>query len=140
MRRRPPSVAGRAANLVGAVRFVFAFAAGGAQRALVRGGGRPPAWMMTLSYCRETVVNKGVTAPAHKVTRANDFSSLAALWRNFLTPNPRVPQGAAKRIRKAELVEGDAPAEPSAGRSHGPESVLSNFNGLRCHFRASSCL
>src|SRR4029077_7858765 len=63
MRRRPPWVAGRSPNLVGAVRlmFVFAFAAGGAQPALARGGGGAPGWTMTLSYCRETVTNKGIT-------------------------------------------------------------------------------
>jgi hypothetical protein len=50
-------------DLVGAVRlmFVFAFAAEGAQPALARGGGGPPGWTMTLSYCRETVTNKGIT-------------------------------------------------------------------------------
>ena len=41
--------------------FVFAFAAGGAQPALARGGGGPPGWTMTLNYCRETVTNKGIT-------------------------------------------------------------------------------
>jgi hypothetical protein len=41
--------------------LVVAFAAGGAQPALARGGGGPPGWTMTLSYCRETVTNKGVT-------------------------------------------------------------------------------
>ncbi len=54
---------GRALNWVGAVplMLVFAFAAGGAQPALARGGGGPPGWTMTLSYCRETVANKGIT-------------------------------------------------------------------------------
>jgi hypothetical protein len=54
VRRRPPSVVG--------VRFVcvFAFAGGGAQPALARGGGGPPGWTMTLNYCRETVANKGI--------------------------------------------------------------------------------
>ena len=53
----------RALNWVGALRLtlVLAFAAGGAQPALARGGGGPPGWTMTLSYCRETVVNKGIT-------------------------------------------------------------------------------
>jgi hypothetical protein len=40
--------------------LVFAFAAAGARPAFARGGG-PPGWTMTLSYCRETVTNKGVT-------------------------------------------------------------------------------
>ena len=38
----------------------FAFAAAGAQPAFARGGGGPPGWTMTLSYCRETVANKGI--------------------------------------------------------------------------------
>ena len=41
--------------------LVFAFAAEGAQPTLARGGGGPPAWTMTLNYCRETVANKGIT-------------------------------------------------------------------------------
>ncbi len=41
--------------------LLFAFAAGGAQPALARGGGGPPGWTMTLNYCRETVTNKGIT-------------------------------------------------------------------------------
>jgi hypothetical protein len=41
--------------------FVFALAVGGAQPVLARGGGGPPGWTMTLSYCRETVTNKGIT-------------------------------------------------------------------------------
>jgi hypothetical protein len=40
--------------------LVFAFA-GGAQPALARGGGGPPAWTMTVNCCRETVANKGIT-------------------------------------------------------------------------------
>ena len=58
-----PSRAARSLTLVGAVRltFFFAFAAAGAQAALARGGGGPPGWTMTLSYCRETVTNKGIT-------------------------------------------------------------------------------
>ena len=54
---------GRAVNWGSALRLtlVLAFAAGGAQPALARGGGGPPGWTMTLSYCRETVVNKGIT-------------------------------------------------------------------------------
>ena len=58
-----PSGAGRSPSLVGAVRlmFVFAFATEGAQPALARGGGGPPGWTMTLTYCRETVTNKGIT-------------------------------------------------------------------------------
>ena len=32
--------------------FVLALAAGGAQPAVARGGGGPPGWTMTLSYCR----------------------------------------------------------------------------------------
>ena len=63
MRRRPPSGAGRELYRVWRLRLtlVFAFAAGGAQPALARGGGGPPGWTMTLSYCRETVTNKGIT-------------------------------------------------------------------------------
>ena len=63
MSRRTPSGAGRELYGAGAVRlmFVFAFAAEGAQPALARGGGGPPGWTMTLSYCRETVTNKGIT-------------------------------------------------------------------------------
>jgi hypothetical protein len=55
--------AGRALNWVGALRLtlVFAFAAGADELAHARGGGGPPGWTMTLSYCRETVTNKGVT-------------------------------------------------------------------------------
>ncbi len=55
MRRRRLSVA--------AARFVsvVAFAEGGAHPSLARGGGGPPVWTMTLNYCRETVVNKGIT-------------------------------------------------------------------------------
>ena len=41
--------------------LALAFAAGGAQPALARGGGGPPGWTMTLNYCRETVTNKGIT-------------------------------------------------------------------------------
>ena len=41
--------------------LVFAFAVGSAQPTLARGGGGPPGWTMTLSYCRETVTNKGIT-------------------------------------------------------------------------------
>jgi hypothetical protein len=54
---------GRAPNLIGAVRLmlVFAVATGGAQPAIARGGGGPPGWTMTLSYCRETVTNKGIS-------------------------------------------------------------------------------
>jgi hypothetical protein len=41
--------------------LVFAFATGGAQAARARGGGGgPPAWTMTLNYCREMVTNKGI--------------------------------------------------------------------------------
>ena len=63
MSRRTPSGAGRELYGAGAVRlmFLFAFAAEGAQPALARGGGGPPGWTMTLSYCRETVTNKGIT-------------------------------------------------------------------------------
>ena len=63
MRRGPSLVAATRANLVGATRLmlVFAFAAGGGQPAFARGGGGPPGWTMTLNYCRETVVNKGIT-------------------------------------------------------------------------------
>jgi hypothetical protein len=65
VRRRPPPVSGAASNLVGALRLalVVAIAAGGAQSAFARGGGGPPGWTMTLSYCRETVTNKGITDP-----------------------------------------------------------------------------
>jgi hypothetical protein len=31
------------------------------QPATARGGAGPPAWTMTLNYCRQTVYNKGVT-------------------------------------------------------------------------------
>jgi hypothetical protein len=34
--------------------------AAGVQPALSRGGG-PPVWTMTLTYCRQTLYNKGVT-------------------------------------------------------------------------------
>jgi hypothetical protein len=63
VRRTPPSVGARALNLVDAVRLmlVFAFAGGSAEPACARGGGGPPGWTMTLSYCRETVTNKGIT-------------------------------------------------------------------------------
>jgi hypothetical protein len=65
VRLRPPSVWGRAPNSISAARFalVFAIGAGGAQPAFARGGGGPPGWTMTLSYCRETVTNKGITDP-----------------------------------------------------------------------------
>jgi hypothetical protein len=55
--------AGRTLNGVGALRLtlVFAFAAGADGLAHARGGGGPPGWTMTLSYCRETVANKGIT-------------------------------------------------------------------------------
>jgi hypothetical protein len=55
--------AGRALNWVSALRLtlVFAFAVGAADLARARGGGGPPGWTMTLSYCRETVANKGIT-------------------------------------------------------------------------------
>ena len=45
------------------VRLVLAFAigAGTVWPALAMGGGGPPVWTMTLSYCRETVTNKGIT-------------------------------------------------------------------------------
>jgi hypothetical protein len=58
-----PWRASREQNLVSAagVMLVFAYAAGSAQPALARGGGGPPAWTMTLNYCREMVVNKGIT-------------------------------------------------------------------------------
>ena len=42
--------------------LVLALAAGGAEAALARGGGGPPGWTMTLSYCRETVTNSGITS------------------------------------------------------------------------------
>jgi hypothetical protein len=35
--------------------------AASSQSALARGGGGPPVWTMTLSYCRQTVYNKGIT-------------------------------------------------------------------------------
>jgi hypothetical protein len=41
--------------------LVFAFIAGAGQPAFARGGGGTPGWTMTLSYCRETVTNKGIT-------------------------------------------------------------------------------
>jgi hypothetical protein len=65
VRLRAPSVSGGASNLVGALLLVLvlAIAAGGAQPAFARGGGGPPGWTMTLSYCRETVTNKGITDP-----------------------------------------------------------------------------
>ena len=43
--------------------IVFALAAVGTHPARAMGGGGPPAWTMTLNYCRETVANKGVTDP-----------------------------------------------------------------------------
>jgi hypothetical protein len=63
VRRRPPSVAGRAPNLAIAARLmlVLVFAAGDVQPTFARGGGGPPGWTMTLNYCRETVTNKGIT-------------------------------------------------------------------------------
>jgi hypothetical protein len=65
VRLRPPAVSGRGSNWVSAARLalVCAIVAGGAQPALARGGGGPPGWTMTLSYCRETVTNKGITDP-----------------------------------------------------------------------------
>jgi hypothetical protein len=57
-----PRRAGRERNLVSTARLMLVFAfAGGAQPALARGGGGPPAWTMTVNYCRETVANKGIT-------------------------------------------------------------------------------
>ena len=41
--------------------LIFGLVAGGAQLAVAGGGGGPPAWTMTLNYCRETVTNKGIT-------------------------------------------------------------------------------
>jgi hypothetical protein len=35
--------------------------AAGFSPALAHGGGGPPVWTMTLNYCREMVVNKGIT-------------------------------------------------------------------------------
>jgi hypothetical protein len=54
---------------VGALRLAVAlsFAAAGVHPAHARGGGGPPVWTMTLNYCREMVVNKGIT----DVTRFN---------------------------------------------------------------------
>jgi hypothetical protein len=57
--------------------LVFAFAAEGAQPAVARGGGGPPAWTMTLNYCRETVANKGIT----DVTNSSRKSRSALLTR-----------------------------------------------------------
>jgi hypothetical protein len=53
---------GRALNRGSALRLtlVFASTVGAADLARARGGG-PPGWTMTLSYCRETVANKGIT-------------------------------------------------------------------------------
>jgi hypothetical protein len=42
--------------------LVFSIAAASVQPVLARGGGGgPPVWTMTLNYCREMVVNKGIT-------------------------------------------------------------------------------
>jgi hypothetical protein len=56
-------LSGGAPNLVSAalLLLVFAFIAGAGQPAFARGGGGTPGWTMTLSYCRETVTNKGIT-------------------------------------------------------------------------------
>jgi hypothetical protein len=40
--------------------YVVLIVAAGALPAHAMGGG-PPAWTMTLNYCRQTVANKGVT-------------------------------------------------------------------------------
>jgi hypothetical protein len=62
VRRRAPSVSRDAPNRVSCVQLVlvFAIAAADAEPASARGGGGPPGWTMTLSYCRETVTNKGI--------------------------------------------------------------------------------
>ena len=44
--------------------FVAFVVAAGVQPALARGGGGPPVWTMTLNYCREMVVNKGISDAA----------------------------------------------------------------------------
>jgi hypothetical protein len=41
--------------------LVLVLVAGAVQPVLARGGGGPPVWTMTLNYCREMVVNKGIT-------------------------------------------------------------------------------
>jgi hypothetical protein len=41
--------------------LVCSLASAAVQPASARGGGGPPVWTMTLNYCREMVVNKGIT-------------------------------------------------------------------------------
>ncbi|MGO9419924.1 hypothetical protein [Roseiarcus sp.] len=41
--------------------YVVLIVAAGALPAHAMGGGGPPAWTMTLNYCRQTVANKGIT-------------------------------------------------------------------------------
>jgi hypothetical protein len=50
-------------NFVGGLLLFLAFSlvALAVPPALARGGGGPPVWTMTLNYCRQTVVNKGIT-------------------------------------------------------------------------------
>ena len=52
-----------APDSIGSVRLalVLALVAGAVRTVLARGGGGPPVWTMTLNYCREMVVNKGIT-------------------------------------------------------------------------------
>ena len=40
---------------------MVALLATGAESAYGMGGAGPPAWTMTLNYCRQTVTNKGIT-------------------------------------------------------------------------------
>ena len=49
--------------LIGGLRIVCAASiiAAGVPPVHAMGGGGPPAWTMTLNYCRETVANKGIT-------------------------------------------------------------------------------
>jgi hypothetical protein len=52
-----------APDSIGSVRLalVLALVAGAVQPVLARGGGGLPVWTMTLNYCREMVVNKGIS-------------------------------------------------------------------------------
>jgi hypothetical protein len=52
-----------APDSIGSVRLalVLALVAGAVRPVLARGGGGPRVWTMTLNYCREMVVNKGIT-------------------------------------------------------------------------------
>jgi hypothetical protein len=45
----------------GLLSLCSAFIAAGVEPANAMGGAGPPAWTMTLNYCRQTVANKGIT-------------------------------------------------------------------------------